>query len=343
MFIHLDNIFYAEIDIMTAKARVKGFTLVETLLVMVVVSVLLVMSIKYSQQKVLNMQIDRAALQMQQILNAGLAYYVNHGTFPADLSILQTENYLPTGTIASPWGGSGYSVTSTNTMLTVKLVLPTGLGAGSTNIAQILVGKLPMANVVSYQAAVPGGQPPPGHAWCEAPADPIPCLPGSPEIPAGISASVNLPGQDLNNATAVNFAGVFHHGGCIPVPNCPADATGTVLTPQVFVVPVSVSGLADVGSLTNAYPISSFTAYAKGPAAQGELPVCDGQNMSSGEACGFSPSGNFWRACLNIITERGNVNGVNMTLWGQNVTLAAFTRCAVSTESSGSPLTVFSN
>ena len=36
-----------------------------------------------------------------------------------------------------------------------------------------------------------------------------------------VVAAVNIPGQNLNNAGAVTFAGLYYHGGCVPVPQCP--------------------------------------------------------------------------------------------------------------------------
>src|SRR3990167_4197367 len=92
-----------------------GFTLLEMLLVLVIVAALLVIGMNYMQQKATAMRIDRTALQMQQILNAGLAYYVSNGKWPCDpgqygevngcpLSFLKTNNYLPNINILGPWG-----------------------------------------------------------------------------------------------------------------------------------------------------------------------------------------------------------------------------------------------
>src|SRR5580704_3955793 len=110
---------------MMKRQAKKGFTLIEMLLVLVIVSSLIYMLFGYVQQKTMQMRIDRTSLQMQQILNAGLSYYVGNGKWPvsvgtaynltanpsAGTNLLQTNGYLPKGvTIASPFGGGNYFI-----------------------------------------------------------------------------------------------------------------------------------------------------------------------------------------------------------------------------------------
>ena len=94
------------------KLREYGFTLIEMLLVSAIVASLLILGANYMQGKLQATQVDRASVQMQQIMNAALSYYVNNGQWPQDatnpttvsaIPILQAGNYLPAN-MSSPWG-----------------------------------------------------------------------------------------------------------------------------------------------------------------------------------------------------------------------------------------------
>lgn len=287
------------------KKHNSGFTLIEMMLVTVVVSMFLVMGTNYMQQRTRSAMIDRASVQMMQILNAGLSYYVNNGTWPASLATLQSDSYLPTTTIRSPWG-TVYTSTPTpvtNRVFTVSMSLPSGY-SGHQAIGQVLAGKLPFGIRTT--------------------AGPL----------TTVSASVNIPGQNLNNARAVNFAGLYHNGACVPEPICPVDLGGTAMTPSVMVVPVSASGMSDPNS-TNVYPISSFTAYATAPST---APLaCTG---GAGVACdGGTAGGRYWRVCLNVVTSKGLVTWDSTS--GPTAVVMALTRCAITGEPSGSAFSVW--
>lgn len=341
--------------------KMKGFTLIEMLLVLVIISSILYMLFGYVQQKALQMRIDRTTTQMQQILNAGLSYYVVHGHWPVTTAgtaenltattatnLLQTEGFLPANvTISSPWAGSDYFIyTDTQNKLFyvyTSIVAGTATSGYASSAANIIAGTLPMA----YSTNVNASPPTPG----------TPCV--TADTTCYVVSSVNIPGQNLNNAGAVNYAGLYKQGGCVPVPTCPTDpTTGTPLTPQVVIVPVSVSGLNDPNS--NAiYPISSFTGYATPAAAlpdkctgSSTQPACD-----AASTVGNAPAtGKYWRACLQVVTEKGNVQTTNTntaspgsgnpgagTDFGTNVTLMAITRCPIPSESAGSKFTIYSN
>src|SRR5690348_9067739 len=95
------------------RKMIRGFSLVELLLVMVIVSFLTVMGVGYLNQKTEIMRVDRTVLQMQNILNAGLAYYVANNAWPGTAGTayatnvatnpLLTGNFFP-GVFISPWG-----------------------------------------------------------------------------------------------------------------------------------------------------------------------------------------------------------------------------------------------
>jgi prepilin-type N-terminal cleavage/methylation domain-containing protein len=334
--------------------RYKGFTLVEMLLVLTIVSAILYMALGYFQQRALQMRIDRTVTQMQQILNAGLSYYIANNQWPVgsgtslDITAnpgsgnpLQNDGFLPKDiTIASPWGGSSYHIyTDANARaFTVYLEITTGGGTGTSagSIGNIIAGSLPIALTTPTAATPPsaGG----------------PCT--ASDTSCWVSASVSIPGQNINNATSVNFTGVVKHGGCVPVPECPVDAAGNTMIPQVQIVPVSVSGFNDPGSDT-VYPISSFTAYAKPYGANNVNPAgCDrpGGATSNAPSCftsgsyqGSAPAKRYWRACLQIITEKGDVQSDVAADYGSKVELMAITRCQIQNETGTSTTSIYSN
>lgn len=315
---------------------VQGFTLVEMMLVMTIISALIYMSIGYVQQRTLALSIDRASAQMQQILNAGLSYYVNNGSWPTSINTLTTGSYLPSTGVVSPWGANAYAVSNNGALFTVTLTLPQI--SNQSAIANVLVGKLPLASTTGTTSTCPPSPPaPPG------------CVPTT---TLTISASVNIPGQNLNNATAVNMTGIYHNGACVPVPSCPVGPNGVQMTPTIMVAPASVSGMSDPGT-TNVYPISSFTAYAtpqaawdpagvSGPAAcsssNNTNQMCISQVTGPGAVTQL-PKGNYWRVCLQVSTEKNSVTWDNTT--GQYATVIAITRCSINNENSGSSLSVW--
>lgn len=300
--------------------RRSGVTLIELLLVLVIVSMVLFIGLNYTTKKAEQNRIDRTVVQMQQILNAALAYYVANNAWPATLATMQ-PNYLPT-TITSPFGGAAYSVAVSSNIFYVYTPITTVTAGSATAIANTIAGLLPLSYTSTNASA-----PPLSTTAC-----------GAATTTCRVVAGVNVPGQNLNMAGAVNFAGLYHHGGCVPRPTCPVDNSGNTMVAQVMVVPVSVSGVNTAGS-SNVYPISSFTAYATGPSTNpaacpnGTQPACSG-------GTGPAPQ-QFWRVCLQVVTEQGNVATTNTSAWGRYVTLMALTRCAISTEADGGGFSVY--
>lgn len=315
----------------------KGFTLIEMLLVLVIMSFILLALLGYTQQRTESMRRDRTALQIQQIENASMAYYIANGRWPTDVAELQTAGFLPRGTIQSPYGGQPYILNGTTDTgnLAVCTNIAMGTPALATATSQIISGRIPLGFISDTTVTGSGD-----------------CLPTMTESTQCTSNScavvsvVNIPGQNINNARSVNFAGVYRHGGCVPAPTCPGPTTGpNAMTPDVVAIPLSVSGLNDpTGAIV--YPINSFTAYTKGPI--GASPdACDsatGSPPSSLPDCSTSdppsPSGNYWRVCLQIITEKGDVSKTNQ-YYGSNVSILAITRCVPKDEPSGSDYTTY--
>lgn len=319
----------------------KGVTLIEMLLVMVIVGMLIYMSIGYLLQQTQAMRVNKASAQIQQILNAGLSYYVNNGTWPATINDLATNGmYLQAQGFPNPWGNAYASkANAAGTLFYVYTPITSATASGSAAAsANSVAGTLPMA----YTTASNGTPPPAPGAGGNA------CTAGS--TTCYVVASVNIPGQNFANIGSVNFAGLYHHGACVPVPTCPQNTT-----PQIMVVPVSVSGVNDSMS-SNVYPISSFTAYARsnnaGTPTNTSPPLCLNTTGVAPSDCtqnNIGPTASaYWRVCMQIITERGDITMTNKASgpgnsWGWRGTMMAITRCSLSGESGGSDFSVFSN
>jgi prepilin-type N-terminal cleavage/methylation domain-containing protein len=322
----------------------KGFSLLEMLLVLVVMSSIILLITNYGTHRMDQYRIDRASAQMQQILNAGLSYYVTNNTWPSNIAAL--SEYLPSGGLTSPYG-SAYTVGNAGTngsIFTVAVTMP----AGKTNDAIVLAGELPVAAIDSTGLIV--------------------------------TAQVVLPPQTLNSARGVNFAAVYHTGSCVPVPVCPSGFTAQIIVVPagvngVFDAPTKSDGSTcststiynsttgaptTTGDCTtiNSYPITNFSAFTTGPASSGNPTNCDG---TAGRSCYSDASAgswstyssNAWRVCLTVQTEKGtppiptaNVGSGNgpTLFWAQaEGYVFAFTRCAPNSESTGSSLNVWSN
>lgn len=322
--------------------KIKGFTLLETMLVLAIMGGMLVLAINYGSRQLAQHRRDKTALQVQQILNAGLAYYTSYGAWPggacafasnstsnstvwSNLSSLTTAGYLPSGLSVNSFG-YGFSITCDSITGNVFYVI-TRLNNRAN--ALVVAGELPVA-YLSDQYGNPNS------------------------TGTYVTSQVTTPGQNLNNARSVNFSGIYHHGACVPVPSCPgynpttnACTSGTnCMTPQIMVAPVSASGVNDTNS-TNIYPIASFTTYAYGPS---KMPM-DCQTGAVATACALgsngiaNPSGVYWRVCLQVITQKGSVaatnTGTGANMWSKNASMMVITRCTPPNEPYGSDFSVF--
>ena len=302
---------------MTMRHAIKGFSLFELLLVTVIIGAVINIGVYYFQERAFREGLDNTSVQMQLILNAAAAYYVDNTAWPPSLACLQGQSGCTKIYLGAPPHNpynANFTTAAVYPFYVVSVTLPFVNAAQGAGAARVLAGKLPMATASG----------------------------------STVTAYQNVPGQALNKAPSANFAGLYKHGGCIPVPRCP----GTNMVPNVFLVPVSVSGLNEASPSTNIYPVSSFTAYVTGGANILAPDLCQNStSMSTGtttctSAGSPAPTG-YWRACLELITERGNVaqtnTGTGVNSWGKNVTMMAITRCAVPKEASGSDFSVFGN
>ncbi len=332
------------------QGKNKGFTLVEMMLVLVIISAIMVTLIGYGTQKTAQLRRDKTASQMQQVLNAAMAYYVSNGYWPHNTahtnyfvssSDLVSKGYLPATFAADPYVGA-VSVLGDNQYYINDNTAPSGTFTGTFTVFAPMPSQTE-ATLVS--GMVPGGYVAASGASYAA------------------AAMINVPGQNLNNARSINYAGVYSSGACVPAPVCP----GTML-PQILVAPASVSGVYDPpgtpitnadytggtpsctadsnpSSCTNVVvtPVTSFTAFAQGNGSD-PIPVnCDGSAGTACNAAASDPTGtNYWRACLSVVTSKGAVVPSSSESYPNNHGLLsgniiAFTRCVPATKVGGVP------
>jgi type II secretory pathway pseudopilin PulG len=349
------------------KRKIIGFTLLEVLLVLVIGTTILGLVLNYTTLTTDQFRRNKEAVQIQQILNAALAYYVQYGRWPGNTNgqwtcldsnhNLMSSNYVPAGK-----GASGIPGCSGSTIWLSAYSTPFSTGWDTTTNNFYVITQIPTAKSAPTNSLVISGMLPLGvTATANGSAPPVTAASCLATGSCYVSSGVSPPGQSLNNARSINFAGIYHHGACVPAPTCPTNTS-----PTVFVVPISVSGVSYKGS-TDTYPISSFTAYAYGAAGTppGTAPVLGGGSTvascatpSSGLACSASGPGSavtpagaistsisYWRVCMQVQTSQGLVSttntGAGAESWGQYATVAAFTRCVPNNEPFGSDISVF--
>jgi len=309
-------IYVVDNDMLMLTRKKQGFSLIEMLLVMVIISVLVVMGLNYTTQKTDELRRDRAAMQYQQILNAALAYYIGTSatTWPS-IATLKASGYLPNITLNNPWGNV-YASTTVSNMYYVYSRIPSG-NTGRLNQGTILVGRLPFAFMTTNATPNTGQLCTASSGTCY------------------LAAGVTIPGQNLNNARSA--------------PTCPSGTKE-----DVAVIPVSLLGLNDPSTPPNAtvFPLVGFSAYAYGAPGTppGSLPtvannVADCYTPTSIRVCQQTPGtdlsgGRYWRVCLKVLTTKGDVAVTNPG-WGEYATILAITRCSPTAEPEGSDFNVF--
>jgi type II secretory pathway pseudopilin PulG len=343
--------------------KYAGFTLLEMLLVLVIIISILSLFVNYTVQKGDQARRDRLSMEIQQILNASLAYYLANGVWPdsanaAGFSSLLVPNYLPN--LSNPYG---LTFTGNNQFLIGSGNNTAGLFFVCAQVpnqadAQIVASSLPLGFIASSCTAAGTTTPP-----VLTPTQASTCTSGNCYVVGG----VNVPGQNVNNARSVNFGALYRNGACVPAPSCP----GTMIS-QILVVPSAVSGIYNNpgGGTPTAIPVSSFTAYALGNSSNNPVLITKGGSgainscctatascgsqatsygcyLNSGDTTNTVPTGYYWRVCLAVVTESGAVTPTNST-WGTDVgSVLAITRCVpanssgTATENFGSDFTVW--
>lgn len=310
---------------MKIMRKLSGVTLLEILLVLVIASAIMLMTITISQQKLDEARRTRVTYQMQQILNAGLSFYLANNRWPNNVGQLQPD-YVPSAFATSPYAEHFVLIGGAEGLPALYIIT----NVRTTATAQVVAGSLPFGFVTDETGA---SLSPPGQGGC---------APEEGALPATctyVVSSVNIPGQNLNNATAINRAGLYRSGACVPTPVCPL----ATMTPEIIVVPAQVNGIfEDPGSTgpVKMYPLSSFTAFAKGPNASASVPFCSsiqtGACESGNPGAPLPANQQYWRVCLEVQTEKGKVVPTDAN-WGRQVgTILAVTRCAIQGEAAES-------
>lgn len=323
-----------------------GLSLIEVLLMLTVIAIFITVGIQYDTRKVERLKIDKTVLQTQAILDAGIWYYITNGSWPNSSSSSCSPMALDGTAVTSFFGTSGSYLQNQglfggNNFVIFK-ALRTQFASTLTTTAKYYLHLSSTSTctgvpkgtfgVIIYFTSQSSGGTAKEVAMAKAIAAKLPhaALKGNGNG-TYIATYIYPPGQDPDQAAGLNFAGIYHHGACVPVPACPATTSGKTYSAQVFLTPTSVSGVNDDAS-TNVYPISSFIAYAEGPSSS---PAgCVGASTIKGCSNG-TETGQYWRACLQIVTERGDVAVTRTDDWGDAVSIAAFTRCTISSEPTG--------
>lgn len=338
------------------RQNARGFTLIEMLLVLVIISAIIMTGMNYFQQRTLQNKVDKTSLEMQQILTAAMTFYAAKGVWPnpgaastAIIDCLTGDDsvfgaapvtcdlpLLPNVPL-SPWLQAAGGLTPYNVFAAAPPLAPNvspaffvslPLAAATTQnhsdvYARMIAVKMPLGYVSGDLVGTP-------------PNPATPCTAGNDCVAV---SSVMPPGQSLKNAGNVNFAGTYHHGGCVPVPECPNAPDGTPLVPEVFLVPTSITGYFDapVGGVSKSYPITSFTAYVRGSTPLNATPPDCDVVATAPQAC--PAGGNYWRACVDIQTQQGAPQ--NASAWSNQVYVTAFTRCKPRAEREGGGIGIF--
>jgi len=124
------------------KTNIKGFTLIEILFVIAILSVLASLGLSVLQQRAQQLKVERAALQMQQILQAGMAFKADDagGAWPISCTQDTFIKYLSVNSTGNPWGNTTTCGPVTGTpKFQVKTQVPTE------KIADQIIALLPNA------------------------------------------------------------------------------------------------------------------------------------------------------------------------------------------------------
>lgn len=126
-----------------------GFTIIELVVTLTLLAMLSTMAVKHFSAKTMEAAITKAHDQTTTISTALKQYRLDRGSWPPNLTALQTT-YLDQKDLVPPFGGSfGYSVTNNSNGGFVQLTIPMGTAAR----AAALAGRLPHGELSGTVAA----------------------------------------------------------------------------------------------------------------------------------------------------------------------------------------------
>jgi general secretion pathway protein G len=140
----------------------EGFSLLEMTVVLIIVSILASAVIPQLINGYLVKAANKTALDMSSIEEASRVYYVNNNSWPANITALQTGNYLPPAWNGiNPFGVSAsipenytYNISSSGSTLTVSTNVPT---VAEPIIQNLLPVTSISGNTINSTVSVPGG------------------------------------------------------------------------------------------------------------------------------------------------------------------------------------------
>ncbi len=334
----------------------RGFTLLEVMLVLLIGATLLGMFLNYTSTAADQAARNKTSIQTQEIINAALAYYLQYGSWPGTKntwtcvdptnSALISGFYLPQGVAKTAIGSCAIGAWL-SPYRNVYLTSWDGTSGNFYVITQIPTGAKAPAN-----SLIISGLTPLGVTTTSQPTLPLVTSPSAACAATGscyVMGGTQQPGQNLMNARSANFAGVYAHGACVPAPQCPAG-----LKAFIYAAAGQVTGSSDTVDPTKVYPIEGFmidavgkagNPYGTDPVIPSQLGNC-GDRTSNSQGCpGLPSTATYWRVCMKILTQNTDhpfTNGANST-WGGSTTIVVFTRCAPLNENSGTPFTTYQN
>jgi hypothetical protein len=268
------------------------------------------MALRALQTKTKDMRIDQTAQQVQQIMQASVAYYVDNGQWPGANSIdpldfnedgiaeLIQNNYLPEQTN----GSTEFKNSLGNAYETSILLTPDNQGNSTKGLFQISSNM----NIPAYANTLKGL---------------LPLSKISTDDNNTVITSVTIPGYNYNNAQSIKNAGIYNYGDCVPEPQCPDD-----MKPRAFMSPAGIVGLAGTDTSVS-YNLQSFLALA-----YGDDPNKDNNPTTTPAQCPIQIGPKTcpeksWRACLKGTTERGAISATIDSKGQGSIQIMAVTQC----------------
>jgi prepilin-type N-terminal cleavage/methylation domain-containing protein len=147
---------------MSIKSKNSGFTLIELIFVVAIIGVTIAIGLSYMEKLAERTKEKTTSLQIQQILQAAMTYYVAKNTWPSDgntTSAGDFADYIPAidRLATNSWGVNNYSwtaQTSGGKLFTVSTVVPDNDTAA--RIASSLPNATNTTTTVNSQIAIPG-------------------------------------------------------------------------------------------------------------------------------------------------------------------------------------------